>query len=87
VPNPLPAAFRGPTTETGNYKTTEETYLYSARFDHQFSIDHNFFARLSVSPSDLTGLQSNSQNQVTPSAVQKLDVIEIIGREEALPSA
>ncbi len=65
VPNPLPASFRGLTTETGNYKTTEETYFYSVRFDHQFSTDHNFFARLSVSPSDLTGLQSNSQNQIT----------------------
>ena len=65
VPNPLPASFRGLETETGNYKATEETYFYSARFDHQFSTNQNFFVRVSASPSDLTGLQSNSQNQVT----------------------
>ncbi|MCI0628270.1 MAG: TonB-dependent receptor [Acidobacteria bacterium] len=65
VPNPLPASFRGLATEVGNYKTTETTYFYSARLDHKFSSDQNLFGRFSVSPSDLTGLQSNSQNQVT----------------------
>jgi hypothetical protein len=65
VPNSLPASFRGLTTEVGNYKTTEETYFYSARFDHQITGNQNFFVRFSASPSDLTGLQSNSQNQVT----------------------
>ena len=65
VPNPLPSSFRGLKSETGNYKATEETYFYSARFDHQFRTDQNFFIRFSVSPSDLTGLQSNGQNQVT----------------------
>src|SRR5262249_13686077 len=65
VPNPLPSSFRGLTSEEGNYKATEETYFYSARFDHQFTTDQNFFVRFSLSPSDLTGLQSNGQNQVT----------------------
>ncbi len=65
IPNPLPASFQGLITETGNYRTTEETYFYSARFDHQFSGGHNLFLRVSASPSDLTGLPSNGQNQLT----------------------
>ncbi|MCI0424000.1 MAG: TonB-dependent receptor [Acidobacteria bacterium] len=64
-PNPLPASFSGLSSEAGNYKTTEETYFYSARFDHQISQNHNAFVRFSATPSDVTGLPSNGQNQLT----------------------
>ncbi len=65
IPNPLPASFRGLSAEAGNYKTTEETYFYSARIDHQLSNSHNLFVRVSATPSDVTGLPSNGQNQLT----------------------
>ncbi len=65
IPNPLPASFRALSSEVGNYKTTEETYFYSVRFDHQINSNHNAFVRISATPSDLTGLPSNGQNQLT----------------------
>lgn len=65
IPNPLPSSFRGLTSEAGNYKTTEETYFYSARFDKQFTTKHNAFVRISGTPSDVSGLPSNGQNQLT----------------------
>jgi len=65
IPNPLPASFSGLSAEAGNYKTTEETYFYSIRFDHQLSQSHNAFVRLSATPADVTGLPSNGQNQLT----------------------
>ena len=65
IPNPLPASFRGLTTEAGNYRTTEETYFYSARWDHQITNNHNLFVRVSVTPADVTGLPSNGENQLT----------------------
>jgi hypothetical protein len=65
IPNPLPASFRGLTSEAGNYRTTEETYFYSARWDHRINNRHNLFVRISATPSDLTGLPSNGENQLT----------------------
>jgi len=65
IPNPLPASFSGLSTEAGNYKTTEETYFYSIRLDHQISQSHNAFVRVSATPADVTGLPSNGQNQLT----------------------
>ena len=65
IPNPLPASFSGLSTEAGNYKTTEETYFYSIRLDHQISQSHNAFVRFSATPADVTGLPSNGQNQLT----------------------
>ena len=65
IPHPLPASFSGLSAEAGNYKTTEETYFYSVRFDHQISHSHNAFVRFSATPADVTGLPSNGQNQLT----------------------
>jgi len=65
IPNPLPASFSGLSSEAGNYQTTEETYFYSVRLDHQISPSHSAFIRASATPADLTGLPSNGQNQLT----------------------
>ena len=65
IPNPLPSSYRGLTSEAGNYKTTEETYFYSARADHQISTNHAAFVRFSATPADVTGLPSNGENQLT----------------------
>jgi carboxypeptidase family protein len=64
IPSRLPASFRGLATESGNFKTTEETYFYSIRFDHQLSSRHSTFIRLGVTPSNITGKTSNGQNQL-----------------------
>jgi hypothetical protein len=61
VPNRLRSSFQGLITEAENYRTTEETYFYSTRFDHQISTNHKVFVRISGSPSDLTGIPSNGQ--------------------------
>ena len=65
IPTPLPVSFRGLAGEAGNYRTTEETYFFSSRFDHQISTNHRAFLRISASPSDQTGIPSNGQNQLT----------------------
>ncbi|HVN82196.1 MAG TPA: carboxypeptidase regulatory-like domain-containing protein [Terriglobia bacterium] len=64
LPNPLPASFRGLVTESGNYKSTEESYYYSVRIDHRFSSRHSAFLRVGVTPSNITGRTSNGQNQL-----------------------
>ena len=64
IPSPLPPSFRGLVSEAGNFKTTEESYFYSVRFDHQLTPGHGAFLRLGINPSDVTGKVSNGQNQL-----------------------
>ncbi len=63
IPNPLPASFRGLKGETGNYKTTYDSYVHSSRFDHLFSGNHGLFLRFGLSSSNAYGRPSNSQAQ------------------------
>ena len=63
IPNPLPASFRGLKAESGNYKTTYDSYVHSSRFDHLFSGNHGLFVRFGLSLSDAYGRPSNSQAQ------------------------
>jgi len=60
---PLPASFVALNTLRGNYPISEGTSLWSARLDHQWSQRNNSFVRASVSPSLVTGIQVNAQNQ------------------------
>ena len=62
IPNPLPASFRGLKGETGNYKTTYDSYVHSSRLDHLFGT-HALFLRFGLSSSDAYGRPSNSQAQ------------------------
>jgi hypothetical protein len=64
IPSRLPNSFKGLVTESGNFKTTQETYFYSVCFDHQLSTRHSAFIRLGVTPSNITGRTSNGQNQL-----------------------
>jgi hypothetical protein len=64
IPSPLPPSFRGLVSEAGNFRTTEESYFYSVRFDHQLTPGHGAFVRLGINPSDVTGKVSNGQNQL-----------------------
>jgi outer membrane receptor protein involved in Fe transport len=59
----LPASFQGLVTLLGNYPTREGTSLWSLRLDHNWSSNNSTFIRASVTPSLITGIQVNAQNQ------------------------
>src|SRR5437899_991992 len=60
---PLPASFVGLFDLRGNYPVSEGTSLWSGRIDHQWNSRNSSFVRVSVSPSLVTGIQVNAQNQ------------------------
>ena len=59
----LPASFTPLTAEIGNYPIKEGTSLWSLRLDHIWNPKNSTFVRASVSPSLVTGIQVNAQNQ------------------------
>ena len=61
---PLPASYVGLNSIRGNFPVMQKTSLYSARIDQHWNSNNNSFVRVGVSPSEVTGLQSTSQNQV-----------------------
>src|SRR6266851_5330995 len=62
-PCALPAGFQGLVSLLGNYPTKEGTSLWSLKLDHIWSNRNSTLVRASVSPSLLTGIQVNAQNQ------------------------
>jgi hypothetical protein len=60
---PLPASFVPMVSLVGNYPVKEHTNVYSLRLDDHFSKNHQLMLRANVSPSDVTGIQVNAQNQ------------------------
>ncbi len=61
---PLPASYVGLNGIRGNFPVMEKTSLWSARLDQHWNARNTSFLRVGVSPSEVTGLQSTSQNQV-----------------------
>jgi len=61
---PLPASYVGLNFLRGNFPVMEKTSLWSARLDQRWNTRNTSFLRVGVSPSEVTGLQSTSQNQV-----------------------
>ncbi|MGB7437493.1 MAG: carboxypeptidase regulatory-like domain-containing protein, partial [Candidatus Acidiferrum sp.] len=61
---PLPASYVALNSIRGNFPVMEKTSLWSARLDQRWNNRNNSFLRVGVSPSEETGLQSTSQNQV-----------------------
>jgi hypothetical protein len=59
----LPSSFVPLRSLIGNYPISEGTSFYSARLDHRWNDRNNSFVRLNVSPSSITGIQGNTQNQ------------------------
>jgi hypothetical protein len=59
----LPASFVPLRWLMGNYPISEGTDFYSARLDRQWNGHNNSFVRVNVSPSRITGIQVNAQNQ------------------------
>ena len=45
------------------FPISENTSFYSARLDHQINSNHNLALRFGYNPSDITGIQVESQNQ------------------------
>lgn len=59
----LPGSYVPLRSLIGNYPIAEGTSLWSARLDHQWNDRNNSFIRASVTPSLVTGIQVNAQNQ------------------------
>jgi outer membrane receptor protein involved in Fe transport len=59
----LPASFQGLVSLLGNYPTREGTSLWSLRLDHIWNSRNSTSIRASVTPSLITGIQVNAQNQ------------------------
>lgn len=59
----LPSSFVPLRQLIGNYPVSEGTDFYSARLDHQWNERNSSFVRVNVSPSRVTGIQVNAQNQ------------------------
>jgi outer membrane receptor protein involved in Fe transport len=59
----LPASFQGLVSLLGNYPTHQGTSLWSLRLDHIWNSRNSTSIRGSVTPSTITGIQVNAQNQ------------------------
>lgn len=60
---PLPASFVPLQSLIGNYPITEKTGVWGFRLDHKISDMQQFFLRVNVSPSLVTGLQTQGPGQ------------------------
>jgi Carboxypeptidase regulatory-like domain/TonB dependent receptor-like, beta-barrel len=61
---PLPGSYVGLNSIRGNFPVMEKTSLWSARLDQRWNAKNTSFLRVGVSPSEITGIESTSQNQV-----------------------
>jgi hypothetical protein len=62
--NSLPANFLTLNSQVGNFPVFEGTSLYSLRLDHNLSNNNRITLRANVSPSTVTGIEVNGENQV-----------------------
>jgi Carboxypeptidase regulatory-like domain/TonB dependent receptor len=60
----LPASYAALNGLRGNFPATEKTSLWSGRIDERWNNENTSFLRVGVSPSEVTGIESTSQNQV-----------------------
>jgi hypothetical protein len=59
----VPSSFLGLAAQTGNFPIFEGTSLYSLRLDHNVSNNNRLMLRGNVSPSTVTGIEVNGENQ------------------------
>ena len=59
----LPRSFIPLNSLIGNFPNSEKTEVYSLRIDHKITSAQQLMLRANVSPSHLTGIQENAQNQ------------------------
>jgi hypothetical protein len=60
---PLPASYAGLVSTIGNFPTSEGTSLWSLKLDHIWNSRNTSFIRVNVSPSTITGIEVNAENQ------------------------
>jgi hypothetical protein len=60
---PLPVSYVGLASTIGNFPTSEGTSLWSLRLDHIWNTKNSTFIRANVSPSTITGIEVNAENQ------------------------
>ena len=61
--NGLPASFLSLQQQEGNFPVFEGTSLYSLRLDHNLTNNNRLTLRANVSPSTVTGIEVNGQDQ------------------------
>jgi len=89
----LPASFVPLRSLIGNYPVAEGTSFYSGRLDHRWNDRHSSFLRLNVSPSLVTGIQVNAQNQNfgqnagTRTSLQQTRDLAVVGQHFAALSS
>jgi hypothetical protein len=59
----LPASFQTLASQAGNFPVFEGTSLYSLRIDHNISASNRLTLRGNVSPSTVTGIEVNGEDQ------------------------
>ena len=62
--NGLPSSFLSLNSQGGNFPVFEGTSLYSLRLDHNLTNNNRLTLRANVSPSTVTGIEVNGENQV-----------------------
>jgi len=60
---PLPPSYVALTSTIGNFPTSNETSLWSLKLDHIWNSRNTSFIRANVSPSTITGIEVNAENQ------------------------
>jgi Carboxypeptidase regulatory-like domain/TonB dependent receptor len=61
--NGLPTSFQTLNAQVGNFPIFEGTSLYSLRLDHNLNTNNRITLRANVSPSTVTGIEVNGENQ------------------------
>jgi hypothetical protein len=61
--NGVPSAFLTLNSQRGNFPVFEGTSLYSLRLDHNLNNNNHIMLRANVSPSTVTGIEVNGENQ------------------------
>jgi hypothetical protein len=59
----VPASYQTLKSQAGNFPVFEGTSLYSLRLDHNLNNAHHLMLRANVSPSTVTGIEVNGENQ------------------------
>lgn len=88
----LPASYVALSSLRGNFPVKEGTSFWSARLDHHWSSRNTSFVRVGVSPSLVTGIQVNAQNQNfgqnagSRTSIQQTRDLSIVGQHATIIS-